>query len=91
MGQVFLFGIGRCITINTYFYKVTHVHYLQQKKQRKDMRKNNTIEKERKENDNHFTLLSAAPVNHDQAVQLIFVFNVLLLSTNYMYYIHESV
>ena len=49
------------------------------------------IEGEKKENDNHFCLLSAAHVNHDQAVQLIFVFNGLLLSTNSKYYIHESV
>ena len=41
-------------------------------------------------NSNHFCLLSAAPVNHDEAVQLIFVFNGLLLSTNSMFYIHES-
>ena len=40
-----------------------------------DIRKNNTIQKGRKENGNHFSLLSAAPVNHDQAVQLIFAVN----------------
>ena len=34
------------------------------------MRKNNTIGKGRKENDNHFCLLSAAPVNHDRSTYI---------------------
>ena len=75
--------------IYIYIYRVTPVHYLQKAEKRHEKEQYN-IER-RLENSNHFSLLSAAPVNHDQAVQLIFVFNGLLLSTNSMYYIHESV
>ena len=43
----------------------------------KGPKKNNTIKKrrEKKENGNHLYILSAAPIIHDQAVQLIFVHN----------------
>ena len=84
-------GIGRFITNQQNIYRVTPLHYLQ-KAEKKAWEK--TIQYRRGEkriHGTHFCLLSAAPVNHDQAVQLIFVFNGLLLSTKSMSYIHESV
>ena len=84
------FGIGRFITNQQNIYRVTPVHYLQ-KAEKKTLKKPIQYRRgEKRIHGNHFCLLSAAPVNHDQAVQLIFVFNGLLLSTNSMFYIHES-
>ena len=84
-------GIGRFITNQQNIYRITPVHYLQKAEKKTWERIIQYRRGEKRIHGNHFSLLSAAPVNHDQAVQLIFVFNSLLLSTNSMYYIYESV
>ena len=91
MGVYFSFRNGKCITNQQIIYRVTPVHYLQKEEKKTWERTIQYRRGEKRIHGNHFSLLSAAPVNHDQAVQLIFMFNGLLLSTNSMYYIHESV
>ena len=73
------FGIGRLFANQQNIYRVTPVHYLQKAEKKTRERTIQYRRGEKRIHGNHICLLSATPVNHDQAVQLIFVFNGLLL------------